>query len=73
MCPLGLAIVRGIVEIHKGQVTVESRMEESTTFETASTADQQGYSRKSKSDHQDWDQAVDGITALRDAVRRPGE
>ena len=39
-------------------------------FEAASIVEKQGYSHEVESDHQDWDQAVDGIQTLREALRR---
>jgi len=39
-------------------------------FETAGIVEKWGYSFEVESDHQDWDQAVDGIATLRDALRR---
>ena len=39
-------------------------------FEAAGIVEQHGYSFQVESDHQDWDQAVDGITTLRDILRR---
>ncbi len=39
-------------------------------FEAAGIVEKQGYSFQVESDHQDWDQAVDGITTLRDVLRR---
>ena len=39
-------------------------------FEAAGIVEERGYSFEVESDHQDWDQAVDGIAALRDALRR---
>ena len=41
-----------------------------TEFETAGVVEKRGYSFQVESDHQDWDQAVDGIATLRDALRR---
>ena len=39
-------------------------------FEAAGIVEKHGYSFQVESDHQDWDQAVDGITTLRDVLRR---
>jgi hypothetical protein len=39
-------------------------------FEAASIVEKQGYSHEVESDHQDWDQAVDGIETLRQALRK---
>ena len=39
-------------------------------FEAADIVKQHGYSFKVESDHQEWDQAVDGIETLRDVLRR---
>ncbi|MBU0702951.1 MAG: hypothetical protein KKC18_03715 [Chloroflexi bacterium] len=39
-------------------------------FETADIVEKHGYSFKVESDHQEWDQAVDGIKTLRDVLRR---
>ncbi len=39
-------------------------------FEAANVVEKHGYSFKVENDHQDWDQAVDGITTLRDVLRR---
>jgi hypothetical protein len=38
-------------------------------FEAANVVKQQGYSFEVESDHQDWDQAVDGIETLRKALQ----
>lgn len=37
-------------------------------FEAASVVERQGYSHEVESDHQDWDQATDGIETLREAL-----
>ncbi len=39
-------------------------------FEAADTVEKHGYSFEVESDHQEWDQAVDGIETLRDALRK---
>jgi len=39
-------------------------------FEAAGIVEKRGYSFEVESDHQDWDQAVDGIATLRDTLRR---
>lgn len=39
-------------------------------FEAANVVEKQGYSHEVESDHQDWDQAVDGIDTLREALRK---
>ena len=39
-------------------------------FEAAGIVEKHSYSFEVESDHQDWDQAVDGITTLRDVLRR---
>lgn len=39
-------------------------------FEAASIVEKQGYSHEVESDHQDWDQAVDGIETLRQALQK---
>lgn len=39
-------------------------------FEAASIVEKQGYSHEVESDHQDWDQAVDGIETLGEALRK---
>lgn len=38
-------------------------------FEAANIVKKQGYSYEVESDHQDWDQAVDGMETLREALR----
>ncbi len=39
-------------------------------FEAAGMVEERDYSFEVESDHQDWDQAVDGIATLHDALRR---
>jgi hypothetical protein len=39
-------------------------------FEAANVVKEQGYSYAVESDHQDWDQAVDGIETLREALQK---
>ena len=39
-------------------------------FETAGIVEKQGYSHEVESDHQDWDQELDGIDTLREALRK---
>jgi DNA-binding TFAR19-related protein (PDSD5 family) len=39
-------------------------------FEAANIVEKQGYSHEVESDHQDWDQAVDGIETLREALQK---
>ena len=39
-------------------------------FEAAGIVEKHGYSFKVESDHQEWDQTVDGIETLRDMLRR---
>ena len=39
-------------------------------FEAAGIVEERDYSFEVESGHQDWDQAVDGIATLRDALRR---
>ena len=39
-------------------------------FEAAGIVEERDYSFEVESDHQDWDQAVDGIATLRDTLRR---
>ena len=39
-------------------------------FEAANIVAKQGYSYKVESDHQDWDQAVDGIETLRETLHK---
>ncbi|MEA3341375.1 MAG: hypothetical protein U9R15_15530 [Chloroflexota bacterium] len=41
-----------------------------TEFEAASIVEKHGYSFEVESDHQEWDQAVDGIETLRDVLRK---
>ena len=41
-----------------------------TEFEVAGVVKDHGYSYKVESDHQEWDQAVDGIATLRDVLQR---
>lgn len=39
-------------------------------FEAAGIVEKHGYSLQVESDHQDWDQAVDGITTLHDVLQK---
>ena len=39
-------------------------------FEESGMIEKHGYSFEVESDHQNWDQAVDGITTLHDALRK---
>jgi hypothetical protein len=39
-------------------------------FEASGMIEQQNYSFAVESDHQEWDQAVDGIKTLRDVLRK---
>lgn len=39
-------------------------------FEAAGTVEKLGYSFEVENDHQDWDQALDGITTLRAALQK---
>lgn len=39
-------------------------------FEESDVVEKHGYSFEVESNHQDWDQAVDGIVTLRDALQR---
>lgn len=48
---------------HKYGMTLEE-------FEASKSVEERGYSFEVESDHQDWDQAVDGIASLRDALQR---
>jgi len=41
-----------------------------TEFEAAGIVEKHGYPFEVESDHQEWDQAVDGIETLRDMLRR---
>jgi hypothetical protein len=39
-------------------------------FEAANVVEKRGYSHEVESDHQDWDQAVDGIDMLRQVLQK---